>query len=188
MPPQNPLANNVLLDGLRLPQFDLAANRQGISSVIRTPVSSPQLPDHLTLRLHKPGRVLDDRRSLLRLRYSPRSNTHPPPPSGRRQGAPGHIKSLKNRTRARWVSFGLGALPQFIKLFASTGVTVSQVFGAMYLMSWVVFELLALAAAPEDLSTLSRRTIAERPHHERLRSIWATVAILVSSIIYSLPA
>lgn len=56
------------------------------------------------------------------------------------------IKSLIRDTGYRWFCFGLGVLPQFIKLFGSSGISNIQICGAGYLASWSVFEALILAA------------------------------------------
>ncbi|KAI5922762.1 hypothetical protein F4810DRAFT_253178 [Camillea tinctor] len=67
-------------------------------------------------------------------------------------------KKLKADAPFRRVGFVFGVLPQFIKLFGSTGLFWVQFFGAMYLFAWLVFELLVLVAYPDpgDNSTALR--------------------------------
>ncbi|KAL3472481.1 hypothetical protein BJX99DRAFT_262265 [Aspergillus californicus] len=100
------------------------------------------------------------------------------------------IKTLKAQTTMRWVGFTLGALPQFIKLFASKGVPLSQAFGAMYLASWVVFEvLILLAELPDDhISASWENSRLLKFRGQRIQEIGAIFAILLNAIIYSLPA
>ncbi|KAJ5726255.1 uncharacterized protein N7483_007612 [Penicillium malachiteum] len=71
------------------------------------------------------------------------------------------IKSLKSEARLRWFTFFLGVLPQLIKLFASTGIPMFQVFGAMYFVSWVIFEALVFAA---DISRLDCKARSSHQH------------------------
>lgn len=58
------------------------------------------------------------------------------------------IASLQSHTATRWVMFVITVLPQYAKLFASTGssLILAQVFGAMFLMSWLTVELLIVAS------------------------------------------
>ncbi|KAI1752336.1 hypothetical protein F4782DRAFT_501453 [Xylaria castorea] len=51
----------------------------------------------------------------------------------------------------RWFCFGLGVLPQVIKLFGSSGIPLTQLFGAMYFFSWVSFEALVITAKVLEL-------------------------------------
>lgn len=56
------------------------------------------------------------------------------------------LQELTATTGLRWFAFGLGVLPQVIKLFGSSGIPRVQACGAMYLFSWVVFEALVVSA------------------------------------------
>lgn len=58
------------------------------------------------------------------------------------------IDSLWSHTVTRWVVFVITVLPQYAKLFASTGSSLvpAQVFGAMFLVSWLTVELLIAAS------------------------------------------
>ncbi|KAI0195297.1 hypothetical protein EV127DRAFT_420627 [Xylaria flabelliformis] len=56
------------------------------------------------------------------------------------------LKDLTTQMGFRWFCFGLGVLPQIIKLFGSSGIPLIQFCGTMYLFSWVSFEALVVAA------------------------------------------
>ncbi|KAI1743978.1 hypothetical protein F4680DRAFT_408084 [Xylaria scruposa] len=56
------------------------------------------------------------------------------------------LKDLTAQMGFRWFCFGLGVLPQIIKLFGSSGIPLIQFCGTMYLLSWVSFEALVVAA------------------------------------------
>ncbi|KAI0482047.1 hypothetical protein GGR56DRAFT_618253 [Xylariaceae sp. FL0804] len=56
------------------------------------------------------------------------------------------LKDLTISMGFRWFGFGLGVLPQLIKLFGSSGLGLFQAYGAMYLFPWVTFEGLVVAA------------------------------------------
>ncbi|KAL4907768.1 hypothetical protein BDW74DRAFT_175550 [Aspergillus multicolor] len=97
------------------------------------------------------------------------------------------IQDLKRQAKSRWAGFILGALPQFIKLFACRGIAVSQGLGAMYLSSWLFFELLiAISKIDEDLQ--STATPAEgRRCTKRLVKSWTLFALALDMVIWSLP-
>ncbi|KAL4815120.1 hypothetical protein BDW67DRAFT_186171 [Aspergillus spinulosporus] len=95
------------------------------------------------------------------------------------------LKALKSQAKARWVGFLLGALPQFIKLFSSNGISLSQALGVMYLASWLFFELLIVIAKAEHgypiiPSPRNRRS-------EQLVQAWSLCAIALDIAVYSLP-
>lgn len=77
------------------------------------------------------------------------------------------IKSLITDTGYRWFCFGLGVLPQFIKLFGSSGILSVQICGAGYLASWSIVEGLILAAKKMNLdkpdAQLAKRWDTDRP-------------------------
>ncbi|KAL3455941.1 hypothetical protein BJX64DRAFT_294551 [Aspergillus heterothallicus] len=100
------------------------------------------------------------------------------------------IQMIKEQTKIRWVAFVLGTVPQFVKLFASTGIPLTQLFGAMYLVSWLLFELLFLAAADVLLEKQPAATPAPPPppRHTRSKWLWAHLAILCNAIVYMAPA
>ncbi|TGJ87677.1 hypothetical protein E0Z10_g1112 [Xylaria hypoxylon] len=56
------------------------------------------------------------------------------------------LKDLTAQMGFRWFGFGLGVLPQVIKLFGSLGIPLIQVCGAAYLFSWLTFEALVVVA------------------------------------------
>ncbi|KAJ5738480.1 hypothetical protein N7493_001635 [Penicillium malachiteum] len=99
------------------------------------------------------------------------------------------MKSLKSQASLRWLTFFLGVLPQLIKLFASRGIPLFQILGAMYLFSWVIFEAIVFAT---DMKYIEPQ-ITLRPHRRgrptRVLVSWtAKLAILSSTMIFSLPA
>ncbi|CEN62682.1 hypothetical protein ASPCAL09314 [Aspergillus calidoustus] len=108
------------------------------------------------------------------------------------------IQSLKAQRWPRWIGFLLGALPQFLKLFAArglgVGIALSQALGAMYLASWIIFEALILIADIDGIESIrARGKPGPRPRHQPdyirvLAEIWTAIAILTSAIIYALPA
>ncbi|KAI0200407.1 hypothetical protein F4808DRAFT_460759 [Astrocystis sublimbata] len=61
------------------------------------------------------------------------------------------LKDLTSQTGFRWFCFGLGVLPQVIKLFGSSGIPLIQVCGALYLFPWLTFEVLIAAGRILDL-------------------------------------
>jgi hypothetical protein len=109
------------------------------------------------------------------------------------------IQSLKAQRWPRWIGFLLGALPQFLKLFAArggvgVGIAVSKVLGAMYFASWIIFEALILTADIDGIKTIrARLKPPPRQRHQSdytqvLTKAWTSLAILASAIIYALPA
>ncbi|KAI0141917.1 hypothetical protein GGR57DRAFT_396384 [Xylariaceae sp. FL1272] len=56
------------------------------------------------------------------------------------------VKDLTSQMGVRWFGFALGVLPQLIKLFGSSGIPLIQVCGALYLLPWIAFETLLVAA------------------------------------------
>ncbi|KAL2833316.1 hypothetical protein BDW59DRAFT_156818 [Aspergillus cavernicola] len=75
------------------------------------------------------------------------------------------IKNIKAQSRVRWALFLLGTVPQFIKLFTSRGIPWSQAIGAIYLASWLLFEILVLSAMLDDNTVQSIKTLS-RPGEE----------------------
>ncbi|KAL5336141.1 hypothetical protein BJX70DRAFT_291886 [Aspergillus crustosus] len=96
------------------------------------------------------------------------------------------IKSLQAQSRARWVGFLLGVLPSAIKLFASKGIPYSQAAGAMFLSSWLFFEILFLAAELDDTTVQAIQTLS-LPNEEVIRKTWAIAGIILHMIPYGLP-
>ncbi|KAL2828759.1 hypothetical protein BDW59DRAFT_142985 [Aspergillus cavernicola] len=96
------------------------------------------------------------------------------------------IHNFNMQSRVRWIAFLVGALPQVIKLYTSSGVAWSQAFGAMYLASWLLFEILVIAARLDDLAFQYIGTLSEFPNEELFREIWAFAAMLLHAVIYSL--
>lgn len=52
------------------------------------------------------------------------------------------LQALGKRAWERWILFGLGTLPQVIKLLSMNGIPLTQALGMTYLFSFLVFELL----------------------------------------------
>ncbi|KAL4778786.1 hypothetical protein BJX76DRAFT_362391 [Aspergillus varians] len=96
------------------------------------------------------------------------------------------IQSFKAQSRVRWIAFVSGTLPQAIKLFAATGVPWSKAFGAMYLVSWLLFEILFLVAKldPHDIRYIGT---LPRSGTSLIQSIWAGVAWRCHALLYCLP-
>ncbi|KAK7926803.1 hypothetical protein PG985_003801 [Apiospora marii] len=109
------------------------------------------------------------------------------------------LQDITATTGLRWFGFSLGVLPQVIKLFGSSGIPRVQACGAMYLFSWIVFEVLVVSAkvcrldqsddlwlAPEqqeyaqkrdddaEASLSTNRTVAELPPGS---VVWNTAAL-----------
>ncbi|RDW87051.1 uncharacterized protein DSM5745_03693 [Aspergillus mulundensis] len=97
------------------------------------------------------------------------------------------IADLEHQAISRWVGFILGALPQFIKLFASKGIPFSQALGAMYLSSWLLFELVIVIAKIDADNLTTTTTSPESRGTKRLAKIWALVALTLDIAIWSLP-
>ncbi|KAI0453308.1 hypothetical protein F5B21DRAFT_480277 [Xylaria acuta] len=72
------------------------------------------------------------------------------------------LKDLITQMGFRWFCFGLGVLPQVIKLFGSSGIPLVQLCGAMYLFSCVSFEALVVAAEVLKLDNSDAAWGAER--------------------------
>ncbi|KAL3472173.1 hypothetical protein BJX99DRAFT_236065 [Aspergillus californicus] len=96
------------------------------------------------------------------------------------------IRTLKTQWLLRWVAFILGALPQFIKLFASKGILLSQILGAMYLASWCLFELLFLMAAVDDVALQQPLPLSIFSRHP-LKQAWMIMALVCNGILYATP-
>ncbi|KAL4875608.1 hypothetical protein BJY04DRAFT_201423 [Aspergillus karnatakaensis] len=122
------------------------------------------------------------------------------------------IKDTKAQSRVRWFGFLLGVLPSAIKLFVSKGIPLSQVAGAMYLASWLIFELLVLVAqidekvnktaahetaVNETVDNPADEEVGEKNNRETdktvnsvdpgIRYAWAIVAMIAHMLIFCLP-
>ncbi|KAL3494412.1 hypothetical protein BJX62DRAFT_234288 [Aspergillus germanicus] len=147
---------------------------------------------HSTYQSPSPTRIREDAyRILLRRMVDEEDDDHPDIHA---------IQSLKAQRWPRWIGFFLGALPQFLKLFAAkaggvgVGIAVSQALGAMYLASWIIFEALILIADIDGIKTINAR-VGPPPRQRRQPDYmqvptkgWTTLAIFASAIIYALPA
>ncbi|KAL2824303.1 hypothetical protein BDW59DRAFT_87821 [Aspergillus cavernicola] len=96
------------------------------------------------------------------------------------------IRALKTQWKLRWITFILGALPQFTKLFASKGIPLSQALGAMYLASWCLFELLFLAATVDEVALREPLSISIFGRHN-LQQSWTLMALICNGILYTIP-
>lgn len=90
------------------------------------------------------------------------------------------IQDLKKHVGCRWIVFGLGVVPQAIKLFASKGIVAIKVFGGMYLASWLIFEALAALADPEydPLTDTTDTTDTRRFSTSKLRRWWGIFGVI----------
>jgi hypothetical protein len=83
---------------------------------------------------------------ILAARFPPISSSLQSPPTLDETDDVDPIARLEDHRSCRYTVFFLGILPQCIKFFASSGLLFLQFWGAMYLTSWVLVELLVLAA------------------------------------------
>jgi hypothetical protein len=100
-------------------------------------------------------------------------------------------RRIKQGAHLRCAGFLLTVLPALIKLFASRGIPWSQAFGAMFLASWLVFEILVLSARLEDGGASAPLIEPPSQPHQAvrlLRILWAAAAILIHASVFSLPA
>lgn len=100
------------------------------------------------------------------------------------------IASLRSHALTRWALFLITVLPQYMKLFAATGasLTMAKILGAMFLCSWLVFELVVAAADRCDLELGSSQN---RPLFEDSR-LWlahpkrySTCVLVIDELLYA---
>ena len=92
------------------------------------------------------------------------------------------LSSLEKNVLFRYTVFLLGALPQAVKLFASSGVPWTQAWGAMYFGSWVVLEALVIFASKGKHN--ARHPPARLPlKWKRLREWWGGWAAAMHAIL-----
>jgi hypothetical protein len=101
------------------------------------------------------------------------------------------VSSLERNIPFRYVAFFLGALPQAVKLFASSGLPYVKAIGAMYLGSWILFELLLLPILGHDRHKKAKAPAqvpsTERNHHwKRLRAAWRIAAVVSHTVCFSI--
>ena len=101
------------------------------------------------------------------------------------------VSSLERNIPFRYAAFFLGALPQAVKLFASSGLPYVKAIGAMYLGSWIVFELLLLPILGHDrhkkVKARAEVPSSERNHHwRRLRAAWRIAAVVSHTVCFSI--
>lgn len=95
--------------------------------------------------------------------------------------AAGTFESLRKNTVFRILLFGLGALPQIIKLYASSGILILKIVCGMYLISFAVDELLlAMSSRPE------KEPPSEEPSEHLQLLIWQRIGLKVSIGLVSL--
>jgi hypothetical protein len=96
------------------------------------------------------------------------------------------IRSLKEQSKVRWIGFVLGVLPQAIKLFATRGMPWTQALGALYLASWLLFELVILASLSDDTLSYLPHILEEK--EKSARKYLATIGVLFNSVVYTMPS
>ncbi|KAL2846174.1 hypothetical protein BJY01DRAFT_247347 [Aspergillus pseudoustus] len=101
---------------------------------------------------------------------------------------PYKINRIKEQTRLRWVTFSLGTLPQYIKLFGSKGIPISTAFGALYLASWLIFELLFWAAEIDHYAVQPVLAVPASSHNRWRRRLWALLALFANALVYTAPS
>jgi hypothetical protein len=97
------------------------------------------------------------------------------------------LRAMKHQKKERYILFGLSVVPQFLKLFGSTGMPLMQALGAMYLVSWVVLEALLLAAELDNIDKTrpSWVTPVQIPFkHWYIREWWGGLGLVTHSIVY----
>lgn len=78
------------------------------------------------------------------------------------------IQKLERMTWLRWLWFVLGTLPPAIKLLSMRGVAWAQIWGLMFLLSWVVNELLIISASlNQNKFTISETGCVSWPGYEQ---------------------
>jgi hypothetical protein len=82
------------------------------------------------------------------------------------------IRVIEQYTWLRWVYFILGALPQAIKLMSFRGTPWTQVVGLIFLVSFIIVEMIVIFVPAEDVrSTMPiSRTTTLWPSHRRSRT------------------
>ena len=100
------------------------------------------------------------------------------------------LTSLEKNFPFRIVVFLFGALPQAIKLFASSGISWLKAWRAMYLGSWTVLEVLIWVIAAYDrrrrnagVNAAAHHASATQLKWKRLRKAWATCAIVAHAVL-----
>lgn len=78
------------------------------------------------------------------------------------------IQTLERMTWLRWLWFILGTLPPAIKLLSMRGVGWAQIWGIMFLSSWILNESLVIfATVNQDKFTISRTGAISWPGYEQ---------------------
>ncbi|KAJ0426778.1 hypothetical protein BJY00DRAFT_270982 [Aspergillus carlsbadensis] len=98
------------------------------------------------------------------------------------------IARAKTQAGGRWLAFFIGVVPQLIKLYVSKGIPWSQAAATMYLASWLLFELLLLAAqSPNTPVKLADAQPQAYRHEKHIRATWAFTAMVAHAIVYTIP-
>jgi hypothetical protein len=95
------------------------------------------------------------------------------------------IRKAREQSKGRWLGFGLGVLPNFIKICACSGIPGTLLYSSMFVAPWVAFELLILIGDPSQPSSLDGSRVQSPPSLSR--RLWALWGVTIASIfpVYS---